>query len=177
MESFEEIFTAGGHTNSLGRAGEVLQTVQNEPSRLNELFNCISADDAWVRMRAVDTFEKIVKDTPTVAQPYLESILRDLTKSNQPSIQWHLAQIFGEVSLSGSERGQAIKWLLQRIKSADVDWIVSVNVMKTLLSFYKQGYVSQGELEPLFKTQADHPSKSVRKKAANFLQELAASKG
>lgn len=32
MEPFEDILAAGGHANSLGRAGEVLQTVQNDPS-------------------------------------------------------------------------------------------------------------------------------------------------
>jgi hypothetical protein len=172
MESFEEIFTAGGHSNSLGRAGEVLNTVQDDTSRLGELFNCISADDAWVRMRAVDTFEKIVKDQPDLAQPYLESIFSDLTKSEQPSIQWHLAQIFGEVPLNGSQRSHAVEWLEQRIKSTDVDWIVSVNVMKTLLSFCRQKYISSGALEPLFKVQTAHMSNTVRKKVTFFLREL-----
>jgi len=172
MESFEEILTVGGHSNSLGRAIEVLQTVQGNHARLDELFSCISADDAWVRMRAIDTFEKLVKDKPELAQPYLSSIFSQLTKSEQPSIQWHVAQIFAEVALSDAERNEAVKWLKQRIKSTDVDWIVSVNVMKTLLSFCKQKYISAGELEPLFKTQATHSSKSVRKKATLFLEEL-----
>jgi hypothetical protein len=176
MEPFEDILAAGGHANSLGRAGEVLQTVQNDPSRLEELFNCIFAGDAWVRMRAIDTFEKIVKDRPELGQAYLESIFSDLTKSQQPSIQWHIAQIFGEVKLNDIQRKKAVEWLRQRIQSTDVDWIVSVNAMKTLLSFCNQGYISAGELEPLFKTQANHASKSVRKKAAVFLQELVSAK-
>ncbi|HSW99451.1 MAG TPA: hypothetical protein VLH38_00260 [Patescibacteria group bacterium] len=173
MESFEEILTAGGHSNSLGRAGEVLEVVRGNHSRLDELFTCISADDAWVRMRAIDTFEKLVKDRPELVRPYLEPIFSDLTKSTQPSIQWHLAQIFGEVLLSDSQRNQAVAWLEQHIKSTDVDWIVSVNVMKTLLGFCKNGYISSDELEPLFKMQTNHASKTVYKKAGIFLHELA----
>jgi len=172
MESFEETLTVGGHSNSLGRAGEVLQATREDYSRLDELFTCISANDAWVRMRAIDTFEKLVKDKPELVQPYLSSIFSQLTTSEQPSIQWHVAQIFGEVVLSDAERNEAVKWLKQHLKSTDVDWIVSVNVMKTLLSFCKQKYISAGELEPLFKTQTTHSSKSVRKKATIFLEEL-----
>ena len=173
MESFAEILLAGGHANSLGRSNEVLEIVRKDTSKLDELFSCISADDAWVRMRAIDTFEKLVKEQPALVQPYLKSILNELTKSEQPSIQWHLAQIFGEAALSDSQRKDVIAWLKARVTTTEVDWIVSVNVMKTLLAFCKSGFMRADELAPLFKTQSEHPSKSVRKKAAVFLQELA----
>lgn len=172
MESFEEILTAGGHSNSLGRAAEVLQIVQDDNSRVGELFDCVSADDAWVRMRAIDTFEKLIKDKPELVRLYLPDIFSTLTKSNQPSIQWHLAQIFTEVTLTEAQRADALTWLKSKISSTTVDWIVSVNVMRALLSFHKNGHVSSDELKPLFAIQADHTSKSVRKKAGIFLQEL-----
>lgn len=168
MDSYESILTVGGKTNSLGRASEVINSVYSNPSRLEELFNCISADDAWVRMRAIDSFEKIVKDKPEWARRYLDRIFNDLTKSGQPSIQWHLAQIFSEVSLTDEQRDRAIAWLKNKIKTTNVDWIVSVNVMKALLYFYQNGFVTAGELKQLFKTQEGHKSQSVRKKAANF---------
>ena len=176
MELFVDILRVGGHTNSLGRSGGVLEAVRSDTERLDELFKCISADDAWVRMRAIDTFEKIIKDQPELVQPYLESIFDDLIKSEQPSVQWHLAQIFGEVMLSDNNRSRAIEWLEQRISTVETDWIVSVNVMKTLLNFYKIGYVTAGELNPLFRAQTNHSSKSVRKKATLFLQELTSDK-
>jgi malonyl CoA-acyl carrier protein transacylase len=172
METFEEMLLGGGHANSLGRANEVLDIVSSDHSRLDELFDCISADDAWVRMRAIDTFEKLVKANPDLARPYLTPILTKLTTSEQPSVQWHLAQIFGEVDLNDDQRKQAIKWLTNRIATTDVDWIVSVNTMKTLLHFYTTGFVEANELKTLFSTQKEHKSKSVRKKAATFLQEL-----
>lgn len=172
MQSFEEVLRVGGKTNSLGRAGEVFEIVSHEPSRLDELFQCISADDAWVRMRAIDTFEKLIKENPQWVQPYLAELIETFTHSTQPSVQWHLAQIFSEVSLTEDERKKVIGWLKERIKTIDVDWIVAVNVMKTLLLFHTEGAVSATEIRSLFMVQEAHSSKTVRKKAVEFQQEL-----
>jgi hypothetical protein len=168
MDSYESILTIGGKTNSLGRASEVIEDVYSSPSRLEELFNCIFADDAWVRMRAIDSFEKILRDKPEWVRPYLARIFNDLTQSTQPSIQWHLAQIFAEVQLTNEQEGHAIMWLKHKIETTNVDWIVSVNAMKTLLHFQQKGVVSADELRQLFKIQETHKSKSVRKKAVNL---------
>lgn len=172
MESFHEILKAGGRTNSLGRADEVFRVVWDDPLRMDELFSCISAEDAWVRMRAADTFEKLVRNDPRLVRPYLLSIFKNLTKSSQPSVQWHIAQIFAEVELSKQRQVDAIAWLKSKVTSVDVDWIVSVNAMKSLMHFYKKELISQEELKPLFAVQAEHKSKSVRKKAKTFLQEI-----
>lgn len=172
MESFETILSAGGHANSLGRAGEVYETVKSDPSKMGELFKCIYADDAWVRMRAIDTFEKLVRYDPSLAQPYTSRLVDDLTKSEQPSIQWHLAQLFAVINLSESQTEKVILWLKDRISTRDVDWIVAVNVMKTLLHFYDEKMISRDELSDLFTIQAEHGSKTVRKKAREFLDEL-----
>ncbi len=171
MEAFGIILSEGGKTNSLGRAGEVIESIYTNPSRLDELFDCILADDAWVRMRAVDSFEKIITSKPEWVHPYLDRIFSNLTQSNQPSVQWHLAQIFSEVKLTDEQRSQAIAWLKDKIKSTDVDWIVSVNVMKSLLYFHQNGFVSTKDVRQLFKIQEGHASKSVRKKAAELRRE------
>ena len=57
MEAFAEVLTEGGRSNSLGRAGEVVHAVFADRDRLDELWACISHDDAYVRMRAIDSFE------------------------------------------------------------------------------------------------------------------------
>lgn len=172
MESFNEILLVGGKSNSLGRADEIVTLLSSDTSRLDELFDCIFHEDAWVRMRAIDSFEKIVRESPQLAQPYLERIFNELTQSNQPSIQWHLAQLFIEVELTDTQRNKAISWLKARIKTTEVDWIVSVNTMKSLLHFKQTGFVAADELKELFAVQESHSSKSVRKKAAAFRQQL-----
>src|SRR5688572_25346019 len=133
MDSYESILAVGGKTNSLGRASEVIDSVYADPSRLDELFNCISADDAWVRMRAIDSFEKIIKEKPEWVRPYVGKIFNHLTLSSQPSIQWHLAQIFSEVELTEKQQDRALAWLKDKIATTNVDWIVSINTMKALL--------------------------------------------
>lgn len=172
MSDFEEKLQSGGHTNSLGRAEEVLSEVRKDNTKLTELYSCISSDDAWVRMRAIDTFEKLVREKPSLAEPYIPDIFGHLTKSSQPSIQWHIAQIFAVISLNNQQREVAIKWLQDRIKTVEVDWIVSVNAMKTLLQFNKAGLIDAGSLRTLFKKQMEHKSQTVRKKAGLFLGQL-----
>lgn len=172
MESFEKIFSASGHLNSLGRSKEVYDIVKSDPDKISELFDCIYAEDAWVRMRAIDTFEKLVNENPKLAQPYVDSLIGDLTQKDQPSIQWHLAQLFAEIELNPSQYKKATAWLIDRIATTDVDWIVAANVMKTLILFKDKQLIDSEKLRPLLTLQTKHKSKTVRKKAKLFLDSL-----
>lgn len=80
--------------------------------------------------------------------------------------------MFAEVSLSNGQKKRAIAWLKELLLYTEVDWIVSVNSMKTLVQFHSDGLVSKDELRPLFELQQQHKSHAVQKKAAQFLQAL-----
>jgi hypothetical protein len=172
MGKFVDILKAGGKTNSLGRASEVLNFVLGDKSMLAELYDCLFADDAWVRMRAADCLEKVCRVHPDWIEPYVDRMLHDLVPSKQPSIQWHLAQMIAEIKLTEDQRQQAIAWLKKLLSSVEVDWIVSVNSMKTLVQFSHEGILAKGEAIPLFEIQRQHTSNTVRKKAAQFLQDI-----
>lgn len=172
MEAFAEVLSEGGRSNSLGRAGEVVDAVLRDRGRLAELWACIDHDDAYVRMRAIDSFEKIVGEQPAWADPYVALIVDDLTASRQPSIQWHVAQLFPQVQLDDDQRLRAIAWLRARLATTDVDWIVSVNCMRALLIFHERGEVDAAVLRQLFEVQGGHSSKSVRRKAGDVLAGL-----
>ncbi len=176
MESFEDVLAVGGHANSLGRSAEVLKLVQTDRNRVKELFECIFAEDAWVRMRAIDTFEKLVRNNPAATKPFVQRIVSDLTKSEQASIQWHVAQLFTEIELDDKQTSHAIKWLKKRLSTTEVDWIVAVESMKALIHFHEQGSVLSEDLPTLFAIQKDHSSNTVRKKAQMFLDDLAKNK-
>ena len=139
VEVFADVLTAGGRSNSLGRAREVVDAVLADRARLAELWACIGHDDAYVRMRAIDSFEKVVNEQPAWADPYVSRIVDDLTASRQPSIRWHVAQLFPQVQLDDEQRERAIVWLRARLATTDVDWIVSVNCMRALLNFHERG--------------------------------------
>ncbi|MBM6402252.1 hypothetical protein [Phycicoccus sonneratiae] len=170
MEPFAEVLLAGGHSNSLGRSGEVLELLRRDPARLDELFACIAADDAWVRMRAVDTFEKLVREDPPRGVPYTERVLDELTASDQPSVQWHTAQLFGLLTLTDAQRRRAVDWLLARVATTDVDWIVSAQSMATLVALHDEGAVPTEDLVQRLEVQTGHHSASVRRKASAFLE-------
>ena len=127
MEPFAEVLAEGGRSNSLGRAGEVVAAVLADRGRLDELWACTGHGDAHVRMRAIDSFEKVVREQPAWADPYVPRMLEDLAGSGQASIQWHLAQLLPQVRLDEDQRTRAIAWLRARLATTDVDWIVSVN--------------------------------------------------
>ena len=94
-EKFADALTLGGKSNSLGRAGEVVDTVLGDKSRLGELYDCLFLEDAWVRMRAADALEKVCRVHPEWIESYIDRFEDELAISDQPSIQWHLAQIYG----------------------------------------------------------------------------------
>lgn len=172
QEHFKTVLTAGGKLNTLGRAREVLQVVLSDHSRLDELFDCLSDEDAWARMRAIDTFEKVCRVQPDSITPYVDRLLHEVAKNDQPSIQWHLAEIFAEIELTAEERQQATEIMKRNIATTEVDWIVAANCMKTLTAFARQGFVSVSELIPLLQVQQGHHSKSVVRKATQLLKEL-----
>lgn len=166
----------GGKTNSLGRAAEVVKIVLRDQSRLKELYDCVFVDDAWVRMRAIDSIEKVCRVHPDWLEPYVDRFSKDLATSTQPSIQWHLAEIYGEVQLTPQQKQFAIKWLKKKLASSDADWIVAANSMKTFAQFAQDGSVSRRELIEALQMQQHHASKAVVKRATKLLEELAAEK-
>ena len=171
-ESFAEILAVGGKSNSLGRTSEVIDLVLREKEKLGELYSCVFNDDAWVRMRAIDAVEKVCRQHPDWLLPYVDKFQSELASSSQPSIQWHLAQIYSQVDLTEQQKQIAINWLKDRLSTTDVDWIVAANAMQTLLEFTHDGSVLKKDIIPLFKLQQKHHSKSVVKRANKFLDEL-----
>lgn len=172
MEPFVEVLTVGGRSNSLGRAGEVLAAVRADASRTDELFACIAADDAWVRMRAVDTFEKLVREDPDRGRPYTQRVVTELTRSTQPSVQWHVAQLLDLLDLTPAQRAAGRTWLVERIATTDVDWIVAAQSMATLVGLHRDGHLPRGDLDRVLEVQQGHPSASVRRKATRLREAL-----
>jgi hypothetical protein len=171
-EKFSEVFKSGGHKNSLGRSDEVLNEVLKNKKKILELYQCISDQDAWVRMRAIDTFEKVIRENPDWVEPFVEDIFNNLIHTSQPSIQWHIAQIFKQIKLSDKEKRQAVNWLSNLISSQSVDWIVAANAMSTLKHFLGEGFIKKENFRLLLRTQLKHKSKSVNKKAQKYLDEM-----
>lgn len=170
--NFAEMLAVGGKTNSLGRAGEVLEMVLSDQSRLVELYECLFDEDAWVRMRAVDTLEKVCRQHPEWLAAYIDKLIAHFSPSTQPSIQWHLAQIYGQVKLSDAQKQQAIDWLEELLGKKEVDWIVAANAMDTLVQFTNEGDFPVSRMLSLLTVQQQHKSKAVVKRASKLRRTL-----
>ncbi|MDN5274821.1 MAG: hypothetical protein JWP06_722 [Candidatus Saccharibacteria bacterium] len=171
-EKFTEMLAVGGHANSLGQVNDVIELVLNDQNRLDELYSCLFNEDAWIRMRAADALEKICRQHPDWLVPYIDKFSNELATSTQPSIRWHLAQIYREVELTTEQKHFAINWLKDLLSTEDVDWIVAANAMDTLAHFTKDGSYPVVDITPLLKIQQKHKSNAVIKRANKLLAEL-----
>ncbi len=162
-----------GSPRSLGRAEEVVQKVLKAPQLLGELFDCLFSEDEIVRMRASDAIEKVCRVHPNWLQPFVPRLLGEVAPINQPSVQWHLAQMLGEITLSVEERAIAVKLLKRNLQTTKIDWIVAGYSMETLAKLVDKGYLQATELTPLLKIQQAHHSKAVAKRASKILAQLA----
>lgn len=172
-ERFAEMLREGGKSNSLGRVNEVIEQVLHNKDTLEELYRCMFDDDAWVRMRAADALEKVCRQHPDWLNPYIDRFSDDsLLESTQPSIRWHIAQIYQHVELTDKQRATAMKWLVDQISTSDVDWIVAANSMDTLAYFVEIGSFSRKELIKLLHIQQNHKSNAVVKRATKLLAQI-----
>lgn len=161
-----------GKINSLGRVNEVIEDVLLDKSRLDELYDCLFEDDAWLRMRAADAFEKICRQHPEWIETYVDKMQQDLFSSMQPSIQWHLAQIHEQVHLTAPQRQRVISWLENLLSTKTVDWIVAANAMDTLATFVQSGDYKSSDFIKLVEIQTHHKSKAVIRRAHKLLEEI-----
>jgi len=171
-EQFLDILAAGEKTNSLGRTNEVIDTVLRDQSRLEELYQCLFSQDAWVRMRAADALEKVCREHPDWILPYIDRLARDFSTSTQASIQWHMAQIYRQVHLTDAQQKMAATWLAQLLSHKDADWIAAANAMDTLAQFTKNGRYPAAKMIDLLHVQKQHKSNAVIKRATKYLAEL-----
>lgn len=168
-ETFSDMLLVGGKSNSLGRVNEIIAIVLGDKSRMDELYAGMFHPDAWGRMRAADAFEKICRVHPDWILPYINRFTDELTQSTQPSIQWHLAQIYAQVELTPEQKRFAVDWLARLLSNKDADWIVAANAMDTLVGFTHDGSFSRTDFVALLKIQQHHKSKAVVKRANKYL--------
>lgn len=166
MKEIEETLSVGGKSNSLGNTNDVIAKVLKDQTLLGDLYSCMFSLDPWVRMRAADAFEKVCREHPVWIEPYIARMQAELSDINQqPSIQWHLAQIYQQVNLTGVQKQQALSWLTKLLSSSEIDWIVAANSMNALEFFTRNGDFQREELIRLLRIQLGHKSRTVVKKA------------
>jgi hypothetical protein len=164
----------GGRPNSLGRAEEVVDIVLADSRRLDELFEGLADPDELVRMRAGDALEKVCRHQPRWLVPYVDRLLDETGAIEQPSVQWHVAQILQQLrgELSDGQVARATE-LLKRNLARSQDWIVLNVTMDVLADWAQDDAALSRSLIPELERLRRDERKSVAKRASKRLSELA----
>lgn len=160
-----------GNPRSLGRTEEVVKLVLEDYSRLGELFGCLFIEDEIVRLRASDALEKICRQNPDWFKLYIGRLLAEVSQINQPSVQWHLAQMIGEINLSSIEKDQATKILFGNLRR-DNDWIVINYSLESLANFAKTDDKTKQKLLKQLNKFQNSRYKSIASRSKRLLREL-----
>jgi hypothetical protein len=161
----------GGDRRSLGRTEEVVVWVLADKERLDDLFQCLFVEDDIVRMRASDGLEKVARQQPDWFVPYRERLLTDVAKIEQPSVQWHLAQILSEIPLTLEQQSRTIQLLKYNLEAYD-DWIVVNLTLEALATFARKDADLHREFPKILRRFQNSPKKSIASRISKLLREF-----
>ena len=170
--SFEDRLS-GGHPNSLGNTIEVVEEVLQNPKLFDDFFKCYFSQDEVVRLRVSNGMKRICKTDKSIVLPYVDRLLDEISKIDQASTKWTLAQLFLmlEKDLSQSQKAHAQEILKTNLVTHS-DWIVLNQTMETLGKWAKKDEVLTKWLLPYLNRLAQDERKSVSKKALKTRKEL-----
>lgn len=171
-ESIEQMLT-GGHPNSLGRTIEVVEMVLNDTIRFDELYNCYFCDNEVVRLRVSNAMKRIYKEKSELVVAYLPQFLDKVSRIDQPSTQWTMAQLFlwMQNDMTADQLSKA-KDILKRNLSNTNDWIVENATIETLTIWAQDDPGLKAWLLPVLEKYSKSPRKSVANRAKKNLAKL-----
>lgn len=172
-DTFEAMLT-GGHPNSLGNTVEVVNIVLKDKKRFEELYQCYFSKDEVVRLRVSNAMKRIAREHLDWLVPYIDKFINDISKINQASTQWTLAQLFLmlEKDLTDKQKKQAVDILKRNLDNND-DWIVQNTTIETLTQWAHSDESLAGWLKPRLKKFTASERKSVANRAQKALDSLA----
>lgn len=172
MRNFEQRLT-GGHPNSLGNTIEVVDEVLADNALFDELFNCYFSSDEIVRLRVSNAVKRICTVNSKILVPYIDTLLGDVSKIDQASTKWTMAQLFGMLDKHmQSEQLIQAKSIIKNNLENESDWIVIKNSMETLGKWAKNDIELKDWLIPHLKKHQSDGRKTVSKKAEKILNLL-----
>ena len=163
---------SGGDPRRLQNVDVVVALVLEAPDRIQELLDCIlHCDDEIVRMRASDALEKVCRERPSLLEPHTPVLLGAMAQIDQPSVQWHVAQILGHVPLTAEQRTRAAQILRNNLDRSS-DWIVLNWSLETLAALARKDTDLIGPLRTYLRRHEQSAYKSLAKRARNLLAEF-----
>lgn len=162
----------GGHPNSLGSTVAVVEDVLARPEKITELYACYASPDEVVRLRTSNAFKRIAKTKPELVAPFLDKFIGEVSRINQASAQWTLAQLFLILDnyVTSEQKARITPHFQKNLHHSD--WIV-LNATMEVLTHHAKGNSELRDwlLSALPKLTRDE-RKSVRRRAEKYLETI-----
>ena len=127
MFNFKELL-AEGDLRSDGKANEIVNTVLDQNTLFDELFECISDKNEIIRGHAADALEKICRINNALIKSKIPQFLVLAQKETLAMAKWHYAMIFGYIYKTNDYLNEIIEILIKYLhdESAIVNsWAIS----------------------------------------------------
>ena len=161
---------SGGNKRKINNQ-PVIDAVLHDPTKVDELFACVKDDDEYVRMRASDALEKVCRANASIVQPFKTRVLHEMSLIDQPSVQWHYAQIVDKLQLNSQETAEAIRKLQSNFETYD-DWITRNITMEVLGNFALHDDALRAYLMPKLEELTKDRKISISTRAQKILEML-----
>ncbi len=161
---------SGGNKRKINNLS-VIEAVLHDPTGVGELFECVKDQDAYVRMRASDALEKVCRTNASLVHPLKTRVLNEMSAIDQPSVQWHYAQIVDKLQLTPQETAQVISKLQANFEKYD-DWITRTITMEVLGHFALQDEALRAYLIPQLVELTKERRVSLSTRARKILKQL-----
>ena len=153
---------SGGNLQSDGRANEVAHKVIAQPQLLNQLIEGLSEFDDVIRARTAHVLERICRTHSEMLLGLLPQFIELAVRDEVPMVKWHLAMIFGNLTVSDDTIDVIISTLFRMLKDKSAfvkGWSI---VSLTILGRKKRAWRGRiiGKIKPL----QDDESIAVRSK-------------
>lgn len=160
----------GGDLRSIGRANEIAQEIEIDPSLFEAVFRGLYDGDPIVKMRSADVIEKSTKNEPNLLSDYTSRVISILTSAEQQEVCWHMAQIAPRLKCTAKEENQIIRALKRYLTHKSK--IVRVSALDALASIAERNGSILNEVIKIVQIQAKTGSPALQSRARKLLQRL-----
>jgi hypothetical protein len=109
-------FLTGGDRRSVAQSKRALASVQQDPSRLDELAALAGDDDWLVSMRAMDLLEKLAHSNPARIEPHKRLFIGPLADSDKWEIRLQIVRALPLFRWTAAERRRVIRILRRDVE-------------------------------------------------------------
>lgn len=161
---------AGGDLRSDGRGDEVADEVTQNPALYPLLLEGLDEENDVVRGRTAHALERVSRTRPELLLPYLSQLIVLSFEDELPMVRWHLAMIFGNLSLFPGETDRLVEALYALLGDESVfvrSWAIA-----SLCLIGRDYLARRGEIVGRIVPLAQDPSIAIRTRAKKALTVL-----